>query len=149
MSSLAYLWFWSPPLHTPYISSPSHYPPFVKHVHTIVTCFAVVRDHVHYSYSLSVNSFFETLSFNLTPRIHLIILISWAIVWHCLCVPVFAILVELRLVTDRHTQTYTQTQCHSIYHARHRSCGKSPELLLFWYSVYLGCPGKKSVKRVL
>jgi len=42
MSSSAYLWVWSPLLHTIYTSSPNHYHPFATHVHTILTCFAVV-----------------------------------------------------------------------------------------------------------
>ena len=42
-SSLANLWVWIAPLHTPYISSPNHCPPFTTHAHTIVTCFAVVH----------------------------------------------------------------------------------------------------------
>ena len=32
MSSSAYLWVWSPLLHTPYTFSPSHYHPFATHV---------------------------------------------------------------------------------------------------------------------
>jgi len=42
---LANIWIWSPPLHTLYISSPSHCPPFATHsptAPTIVICFAVV-----------------------------------------------------------------------------------------------------------
>ena len=42
MSSSAYLWVWSPLLHTPYTSSPNHYHPFATHVHTIVACFVVI-----------------------------------------------------------------------------------------------------------
>ena len=34
MSSLAYLWVCSPLLHTPYTSSPNHYPPFATHAST-------------------------------------------------------------------------------------------------------------------
>ena len=42
MSSSAYLWVWSPLLHTPYTSSPNHYHPFATHVHNVVACFAVI-----------------------------------------------------------------------------------------------------------
>ena len=41
MSSSAYLWVWSPLLHTPY-TSPNHCHPFATQVHTIITCFVVV-----------------------------------------------------------------------------------------------------------
>jgi len=40
--SLVYLLAWHPPLHTPYISSPSHCLLFAPHAHTIASCFAVV-----------------------------------------------------------------------------------------------------------
>jgi len=40
--SLVYLLAWHSPLHTPYISSPSHCLLFAAHTHTIATCFAVV-----------------------------------------------------------------------------------------------------------
>jgi len=40
--SLVYLLAWHPPLHTPYISSPSHYLLFAAQAHTTLTCFAVV-----------------------------------------------------------------------------------------------------------
>jgi len=40
--SLVYLLAWHPPLHTPYISSPSHFLLFATNAHTITTCFAVV-----------------------------------------------------------------------------------------------------------
>ena len=68
MSSLAYLWVWSPLLHTPYTSSSSHYHHFATHVHTIVACFAVVatlcplflvstyiRTYIHIAYELSTS----------------------------------------------------------------------------------------------
>jgi len=40
--SVVYLLAWHPPLHTPYISSPSCYLLFAAHAYTIATCFAVV-----------------------------------------------------------------------------------------------------------
>jgi len=40
--SLVYLLAWHPPLHTPYISSPTHCLLFATHANTIATCFAVV-----------------------------------------------------------------------------------------------------------
>jgi len=40
--SLVYLLAWHPPLHTLYISSPSHYLLFAAHAHIIATCFTVV-----------------------------------------------------------------------------------------------------------
>ena len=76
MSPLAYLWVWSPLLHTLCTSSPNHYHPFATHVHTIVTCFAVELTFMSTIPSLSLNSLFETLSFNLTPHIYLTIHIS-------------------------------------------------------------------------
>jgi len=54
-----YLWVWSPPLHTPYISSPSHCPPFAKC--NLFCCSTEIMSSVS---SLSLNSLFETLSFN-------------------------------------------------------------------------------------
>ena len=42
MSSLAYLWVWSPLLHTPYTSSPNHHHPSATHVHTTAARFAAV-----------------------------------------------------------------------------------------------------------
>ena len=49
----------------------------------------------------------------------------WAIVWCCLCDPTFSRLVELRLVTDRQTDTGRRTQGHSIYRACIASRGKN------------------------
>ena len=40
--SLVYLLAWYPPLHTPYISSPSNCLLFATHAHTIATCSAVI-----------------------------------------------------------------------------------------------------------
>jgi len=42
MSSLVYLLVWSPPLHIPYISSPSQCLLFASHAHTIPTSMAFV-----------------------------------------------------------------------------------------------------------
>jgi len=39
---LVYLLVWSPPPHTPYISSPNQCLLFATHAHTITACFAVV-----------------------------------------------------------------------------------------------------------
>jgi len=39
---LVHLLAWHPPLHNPYISSPSHCLLFAAHAHTITNCFAVV-----------------------------------------------------------------------------------------------------------
>ena len=74
--SLVYLLVWHPPLHTPYISSCNHCFLCTAHVHTIATCFAVVLKLLSSNPSLSLNSLLGSLSFSLTPYIHLIILIS-------------------------------------------------------------------------
>jgi len=73
--SLVYLLAWHPPLHTPYISSPSHCLLFAAHAHTIATCFAVLP-RLSSNPSLSLNHSLGTLSCSLTPLIHLTILIS-------------------------------------------------------------------------
>jgi len=73
--SLVYLLAWHPPLHTPYISSPNHYPLFATHAHTIATCFAVVPRLCHLIL-VSLSTLLGTLSDNFTPHIHLTILIS-------------------------------------------------------------------------
>jgi len=53
-SSLVYLLVWSPPLHTPYISSPNECLLFATHAHTIITCFAVVP-RLYHLYSMVRN----------------------------------------------------------------------------------------------
>jgi len=73
--SLVYLLAWHPPLHTPYISSPNRCLLFEAHAHTIATCFAVVPNLCHLIL-VSLNPLLGTLSCNLTPHIHLTILIS-------------------------------------------------------------------------
>ena len=56
---LAYLWVWSPVLHTPYTSLPKQYP-FATHVHTIVACFPLVAT-LCPLFLVSLNSLFETI----------------------------------------------------------------------------------------
>ena len=69
-SSLVDLCAWNPPLHTPYISSPTHYFLFATHGHTITTVLVQYRDYILYScLSLSL-SFLRLLSFILTSHIH-------------------------------------------------------------------------------
>ena len=75
--SLVYLLVWSPPPHTPYISSPNQCLLFATHAHTIAACFVVVPRLYHlFLVSLFLNSLHGTLSFTLPSYIHLTILIS-------------------------------------------------------------------------
>jgi len=77
MSSLVYLFVWSPPPHIPYISSPNQCLLFATHAHTIATCFVVVSILCHlFLVFLSLNYLLGTLSFTLTLHIHLTILTS-------------------------------------------------------------------------
>ena len=74
-SSLVYLLVWSPPPHTPYISSPSQCLLFATHAHTIATCFAVVP-RLHHLFLVSLSTLYlGLLSFTLTLHTHLTILI--------------------------------------------------------------------------
>jgi len=53
-SSLVYLLVWHPPLHTPYISSPSHCLLFTALAHTNTTCFAIIlRLCTNFSFALT------------------------------------------------------------------------------------------------
>ena len=66
-----------PELHTPYISSPNHHNLFAAHAHTNVACSAAKPMLCHlYIPSFSLGSLLGSLSFSLTPHIHLTILIS-------------------------------------------------------------------------
>ena len=69
-SSLVFLLFLDPQLHTPYISSPNHRLLFAAHANA--ACSAATPMLCH----LSLNSLLGSLSFGLTPHIHLTILIS-------------------------------------------------------------------------
>ena len=75
--SLLFLLVLDPLLHTPCISLPSHYLLFAAHAHTNAACSAVILMLCHlYLLSLSLSSLLGSLSFSLTPHIHLTILIS-------------------------------------------------------------------------
>ena len=75
-SSLVFLLALDPQLHTPCISSPNHHHLFAAHAHTNSACFAAISMLCHlYLVSLSA-PYLGSLRFNLTPHIHLTILIS-------------------------------------------------------------------------
>ena len=73
--SLVYLLVWHPPLHTPYISSSNRCLLFATYAQTIAHCFAVASRLCHLIL-VSLHSLLGTLSFSLTPHIHLTILVS-------------------------------------------------------------------------
>jgi len=89
MSSLVYLFVWSPPPHIPYISSPNHLSSFrstCPYHRNLFCCSINITSSIA---SLSLNSLLGTLSFALTLHIHLAvwsevqmicILSSW---YHC------------------------------------------------------------------
>jgi len=74
--SLVLLLIWHPPLHTLYISSPSHCLLFATHAHTIATSFAVLPRLCHLILVSLSTLYLELLSCSFTPHIHLTIFIS-------------------------------------------------------------------------
>jgi len=74
-SSVVFLLVLDPLLHTPCISSPSHYLLFVGHAHTIEACCAVIPTLCHL-YLISLSAPYLEICLSLTPHIHLTILIS-------------------------------------------------------------------------
>ena len=74
-SSLVFLLVLNPQLHTPCISSPNHHHLFTAHAHTNAACSAAISMLCHL-HLVSLSSLIGSLSFNLTPHIHLTILIS-------------------------------------------------------------------------
>ena len=77
-SSLVFLLALDHQLYTPCISSPNHHHLFAAHAHTNAACFTNAMSSIP---SLSLSSLLGCLSFNLTPHIHLTILISahWSV----------------------------------------------------------------------
>ena len=78
-SSLVFPLVFNPQLHTPCISSPNHHHLFAAHAHTNAASSAAISMlcHLHLvSLSLSSLGLLGSLSFSLTPHIHLTILIS-------------------------------------------------------------------------
>jgi len=73
-TSLQVLLVLDPQLHIPYTSSPNHHI-FAAHAHTNAACSAAIPMLCHL-YLVSFNSLLGSLSFSLTPHIHLTILIS-------------------------------------------------------------------------
>jgi len=65
MSSFVYLFAFSPPLHTPYVSLTNQCLLFATHANTIATCFAVVP-RLHNLFLVSLSSLLVTLSCTLT-----------------------------------------------------------------------------------
>ena len=73
-SSLVFLLVLEPELHTPYISSPNHHL-FAARAYTNAACSAA-KPMLCHLYLVSLSSLLGSLSFSLTPHIHLTILIS-------------------------------------------------------------------------
>ena len=74
-SSLVFFLVLNPQLHTPCISSPNHHNLFAAHAHTNAACSAAISMPSS-TPSLSLSSLLGSLSFSLTPHMHLTILIS-------------------------------------------------------------------------
>ena len=76
--SLVFLLVLDPELYTPYISSPNHHHLFAAHAHTNTACCAAkpITNAMSSIPSFSLSSLLGSLSFSLTPHIHLTILIS-------------------------------------------------------------------------
>ena len=74
-SSLVFPLVLNPQLYAPYISSPSHRHLFATHDHTSAACSAAIPMLCHLPL-VSLSSLLGSLSFSLTPHIHLTILIS-------------------------------------------------------------------------
>ena len=64
-----------PSIHTPCISSPNHHHLFAAHAHTNAACSAAISMLCHL-HLVSLCSLLGSLFFNLTPHVHLTILIS-------------------------------------------------------------------------
>ena len=79
-SSLVSLLVWSPPLHTTYIFSSSHYYYcllFATHAHTIVTCFAVLP-RLCYLFPVSLNSTWNSCIIFYLYHLTILISLCWS-----------------------------------------------------------------------
>ena len=75
-SSLVFLLVLDPQFHTPYISSPNHHLLFAAHAHTNAACSGAIPMQCHLYLVSLLSILLGSLSFSLTPHIHLTILIS-------------------------------------------------------------------------